>query len=306
MTILHWDAINPHTGTPYTFDDENLRWGDPSFALDPGDPGFVPYPNQIPTPIPKPNPRKNHTMKHEFYFPTNTAERVLWLENYRSKLSGHAPTLGLTPAECAASIADARWVIYVLGSWLPATRDYLAACTAAAAQVMLADDGSNTNPLQVLPLFVVPALPGVVGPDPAVVPVKMGAVSRIFRTVAQLKKASSYDAVHGQDLGIIGTEDSGPDFALLKPVLSVSILNGHVKIIWNWGGYTLWLDACEIQVDRGDGTGWQLLVIDTAPNHTDPAALPAALTKWKYRAIYNVDGHRVGLWSEEASLVVGG
>lgn len=43
MQTLHWDAINPYTGSPFTWDDPNLRWGDPSYYLEPGDPGFVPY-----------------------------------------------------------------------------------------------------------------------------------------------------------------------------------------------------------------------------------------------------------------------
>lgn len=43
MKPLLWDAINPFTGQPFTWGDPNLRWGDPSYYLEPGDPGFVPY-----------------------------------------------------------------------------------------------------------------------------------------------------------------------------------------------------------------------------------------------------------------------
>lgn len=43
MKPLLWDAINPFTGKPFTWDDPNLRWGSPSYYLEPGDPGFVPY-----------------------------------------------------------------------------------------------------------------------------------------------------------------------------------------------------------------------------------------------------------------------
>lgn len=48
MKPLHWDAINPFTGKPFTFDDPNLRWGDPAYYLEPGDPGFVPYDTPAP------------------------------------------------------------------------------------------------------------------------------------------------------------------------------------------------------------------------------------------------------------------
>lgn len=43
MKPLLWDAINPFTGQPFTWDDPNLRWGSPATYLEPGDPGFVPY-----------------------------------------------------------------------------------------------------------------------------------------------------------------------------------------------------------------------------------------------------------------------
>ena len=48
MKPLHWDAINPFTGKPFTFDDPNLRWSDPAYYLEPGDPGFVPYAQPAP------------------------------------------------------------------------------------------------------------------------------------------------------------------------------------------------------------------------------------------------------------------
>ncbi len=42
MKPLYWDAINPFTGKPFTYDDPNVRWGG---YLEPGDEGFVPYPD---------------------------------------------------------------------------------------------------------------------------------------------------------------------------------------------------------------------------------------------------------------------
>ncbi len=53
MKPLHFDAINPFTGKPFTFDDPNLFFGSPSFYLEPGDEGFVPYPDMIRPPKPK-------------------------------------------------------------------------------------------------------------------------------------------------------------------------------------------------------------------------------------------------------------
>lgn len=61
---------------------------------------------------------------------------------------------------------------------------------------------------------------------------------------------------------------------------------------------------CELQVDRG--TGWGPLAFDTTPNYTDNTPPPAALTKWKYRAIYHAGDVRVGVWSAEVSVTIGG
>ena len=75
VKTLHWDAINPITGTPFTWDDPNLRWGNPSYYLEPGDPGFVPYPVPVPKPPAKkkkPFRRKAASKKHEPTIPTTT------------------------------------------------------------------------------------------------------------------------------------------------------------------------------------------------------------------------------------------
>ena len=61
MKPLHWDAINPFTGSPFTWDDPNLRWGSPSYYLEPGDPGFVPYP----TPAPAPSAKKKKVFRRK-------------------------------------------------------------------------------------------------------------------------------------------------------------------------------------------------------------------------------------------------
>lgn len=60
MKPLLWDAINPITGTPFTWDDPNLRWGEPSYYLEPGDPGFVPYA----TPAPPARVKKKKPFRH--------------------------------------------------------------------------------------------------------------------------------------------------------------------------------------------------------------------------------------------------
>ena len=128
---------------------------------------------------------------------------------------------------------------------------------------------------------------------------------RIFGTIARIKGSGTYTEVIGTDLGVVGSQQTAPDFAMFQPAISAAVSGPNkVYIDWGWGGYAAFLDACEIQVDRGNG--WVLLTIDTTPGYTDSTAHPATLTRWKYRAIYHVDDAQAGLWSAEVSVTVGG
>lgn len=238
-------------------------------------------------------------MTHQAYYPTRAAEHILWLENFRNKLTGHAATLGITLPRCEGAIADARWVIYILGSWLPAVRDWQKGCTAAAEQSQFTDGTAALT----LPVFTPPALPAAAGGQPAVVARPGGAINRIFDIIAEIKEADGYTPAIGQDIGAIGAGKTPPDFATLQPLLKANVSGGKVEIDWSWQGNSQFLDQLEIQVDRG--TGWQILTFDSTPGYTDTTAHPATLTRWKYRAIYRVNDQQVGLWSAEVSVTVG-
>jgi len=233
-------------------------------------------------------------MKRQAYYPTNAPEQLVWLENFRNKLPGYVATIPLTAPQGAAGVADARSVIYVIGSWLPAVRDWTKSCTSASATVQ-SGDGSTAI---ALPVFNPPALPTGVALG------NNGALDRIFALIQTIKDSPGYTEAIGLDLGIVGSTQTAPDLATVQPTITATVNGPAVDIGWGWGGHSTFLDQCEIQVDRG--TGWALLTIDTTPNYTDTTAHPATLTKWKYRAIYRVGDSQVGLWSAEASVTVGG
>lgn len=299
MIPLTWNPIDPVTGLPLTWDNPNLRWGSPSVLLEPGDPGYLPPAYYSPG---KTKPK--HTMKHQRYYPTRTGAQLAWLENFRNKIRLHAATLSLDDAIALAVIADCRWLHYVLGTWLPATRAWAEACTAATRQA-----ATGTGGVLALPIFTPPPLPPAEpgapgGALPAVVPMAEGALTRIFDYIAELKEVNGCTDAMCQDLGIIGAEDGAPDLATLRPDISATLSGSQVQIAWGWGGYGKWLDLCELQVDRG--TGWQPLAFDTTPGCTDSAPQPATPAVWKYRAIYHANDARVGLWSNEVAVAVGG
>ncbi len=250
-------------------------------------------------PLSTSTPNNPKQMTRQAYYPSRAAEQIVWLENLRNKLAGHAPTLGITVAKCDAAIADARWIIYILGSWLPTVRDWQKACTAASEQAQFTNGAAALT----LPVFTPPALPGAAGGQPAVVARPGGAINRIFDLIAEIKEADGYTPAIGTDLGAIGSGKTPPDFATLQPVIKATVAGNKVELDWTWGGNSQFLDQLEIQVDRGNG--YQILTFDSTPGYTDTTPHPATLARWKYRAIYRVNDTQVGLWSAEVSVTVG-
>ena len=66
MKIIHYDD-----GT--CWDDPNARWGDPSYMLEPGDPGYTPP--ATPSNQPKPE-RKVRKVIRNSYFPSKLSDMV--------------------------------------------------------------------------------------------------------------------------------------------------------------------------------------------------------------------------------------
>jgi hypothetical protein len=286
MRPAYWNVNDPEMrwGNP------NLRWGSPSYILEPGDPGYVPPAN--PVSQTKPKAKK---MKHNTYYPTKLADQILWLVNFNAKLASHATALGLTTAQVTAILADCAWLIYVLQSWLTAVRNWAQSCTDAAN---LAQTG--TGGVQTLPVFVPPAVPT------GTAPVTLGALTRIFALVQQIKTGGKCTDDIATDLGIVGSVATPPDMSTMQPVITAKVNGSHVDLGWGWQGNSAYLDACEILVDRADGKGFVALVVDTTPNYTDTQAFPVAKAIWTYKAIYRVGDGQVGQWSQPVSVTVGG
>lgn len=85
----------------FHWDDPNLCWGDPSYLLEPGDPGYAPPPDSVS----EPNKRKKKLVKRNAYYPSRQADQVAWLINFKIKLPGHAAALGLSNDVVDATVA---------------------------------------------------------------------------------------------------------------------------------------------------------------------------------------------------------
>ncbi|HEY6169693.1 MAG TPA: hypothetical protein VI454_16765 [Verrucomicrobiae bacterium] len=275
----------------FHFDDPNIYWGDPAYQLEPGDPGYIPPPQPTPQ-----TPTKIKRMKRNTYFPSRAADQLVWLVNFCNKIAGHAAALGLTTQQVNDAKADCNWLVYVLQSWLGAVRAWALACTDAATE---AQTGDGTA-LMALPVFTVPALPT------GVAPTNTGALNRIFALVQTIKDSGKATETIQTDLGIIGSEMTGPDMDTIQPSFKARVTAAGVDLPWTWNGHAAFLDMIEFQVDRSDGKGYVPLCSDTTPGYTDTFPKPATPTKWTYRAIFRVGDHQVGQWSNPVSVLVGG
>jgi hypothetical protein len=286
MIPFVWNGINPQTGLPFAWNTPNLTWAG---LLEPGDPGYVPVPSLIQTL----KPRK-HTMPKSDFLATDDNGKATQFVLFRDNVGQFLATLGIlaTDPDIVQQAADAarfRAIVDFCNNMQNAAQGW-------TAEKNYERDGGATAPSG----QVVPVLPAGF---PAAVPA--GIVARFRALVKRLKAIASCTPTIRQALGIEGTEQTGPDMAILQAILTLSIIGNAVLIGWGWQGFSAFLDMLEIQVDRGDGKGWVFLTYDTTPNYTDTFPLPATPAKWKYRAIYRVGDAQVGVWSDTKEIMVG-
>jgi hypothetical protein len=229
-------------------------------------------------------------MPKSHYLPNDDNGKAAWLNNLSGKLPTYQAALGLTAADVASVTADAAFFTYALN----AQNEVAAYSQQWTAYKNSARSGSGSA------LGLAPVAPNLGIAPTEVAP---GIFGRATALVARIKTAPGYTDSIGQALQIIGA-DNPVDPTTLKPVLDVELDAGEVDISWTKQG----MDGLEIQVDRGDGKGFIFLAIDTIPNYTDTAPMPAAgqSALWKYKAIYLQADQRVGQWSDVVSIPVAG
>lgn len=227
-------------------------------------------------------------MPKSHYLPNDDNGKAAWLNNLSAKLPAYQAALGLTAADAASVTADAAFFAYALNAQIQ---------VAAYSQQWTAYKNSARNGSG-------PALGlAPVAPNPGNAPAEVapGIFGRATALVARIKTAPGYTESIGQALQIIGA-DQTVDVNSMKPVLTAELDAGQVVIGWTKQG----MDGIEIQADRG--TGFVFLAIDTIPDYTDTAPMPAAgqSALWKYKAIYLQADQRAGQWSDVVSIPVAG
>jgi len=222
------------------------------------------------------------------YLPKTDTGKAQFLANFAAKLPGYQATFTLTAVQ-VSDAADAsayfQWTLTAQNIYGTRAQDW------TAFKNELRDGplgGSLTPPL---------------APVLAAVPDAPTFGNGIFKWVADLvgviKRHANYTTAIGEDLGIIGGEQTfNPQEG--KPTLQLSVINNNqIRVAWRKGNY----QGVYIEVDRG--TGWIFLATDSVPDYIDTHALPASPTAWKYRAVYRLDDINVGQWSDVAQITVG-
>jgi hypothetical protein len=231
-------------------------------------------------------------MKRQNYYPSRIAHQAEWLENFRLKLGGYEAVLELEAAVVTAAIADARWLVHVLLSWLNAARAFAPACTEAVEDALT---GTGNDPF-ILPVFTPPALPA------GVVPVNPGALNRIFALVQIIKNKAGYTDSIGDDLKIVGAEDAS-DHPTPKVFLSLEHGDAGPFVRIRFFKYTHM--GVVIESRRGAGA-WEFLAIDTESPYDDLRALLVAgqTEAREYRLRYWDKGAANGEWTDIAKITV--
>ena len=242
---------------------------------------------------PKPKSTTDSTsMKRQDYYPTRIAAQATWLDNYATKLASHASALGLVAAEVTASVNDARYARYVLGSWLSAVRAFTPSTTDAVDDVLT---GTGTTAM-VLPVFTSPLLPE------GVTPALPGTLTRIFALVAKLKLAPGYTEAIGTDLGVVGTPSADKQMPKFLTELVQGATCQCVKITFYKYGHM----GVYIESRRGSTGTWEFLAIDTESPYLDerPLATAGAPEVREYRLRFWDKGTPNGDWTPHTKLTV--
>ena len=225
------------------------------------------------------------------YTPTTDAGKVIFLNNLSVKAPNHAVTLDISPATLTSLQNDAAMFSYTIAAQ-EAEKTYKQELSAYKNVLRDGPGGGPMPPFPVQPILAAP--PTAVHKD---------IFRRVGKEVAQFKVHNNYEESIGEDLGIVGDEET-INIHNLKPVLKSRLEDGHPVIIWQKGV----ADSIDIYVDRKDGAGFVFLAKDSYPDYTDTFPLPAGVESavWDYRAIYNIEDDHVGHLSDPITVTVSG
>lgn len=224
------------------------------------------------------------------FIPQSDADKGIWLNNFTSKLSVHATTLNVTPAELTSVQKDNTMFQYII-NLMETYRQNLSNLTGYKNMLKRAVGTQHIGALPVLPTL--PAAPATV-PE--------GIFERITQLIARFKNTTGYTDNIGSDLGVIVPAAEEIDVATLQPDLTVKLNVGRPHIKWKKG----YSDALDLYVDRDDNLGFVLVGRLLKNEYIDIASLAAGkiFDEWSYKGVYVISDTQVGLFSKVTPVLL--
>jgi hypothetical protein len=221
------------------------------------------------------------------YIPNGDNDRLLWLNNFNTKLPSYAVAVGILPADVTSVAHDTAMYSYMVNTYKQTVQNLVA----YKQQLKHQQNGAG-------PLGAIPTLP-TLGAAPTAV--AAGAFDRVSKLVARIKASANYTDSIGKDLGIIATVPV-IDVNAMQPNIKVNLDAGCPHIKWTKGN----ADALDLYVDREDGAGFVPIGRFITPDYIDTTNLAGTLVlaQWHYKGMYVIGNNPVGLHSAAESIIV--
>ncbi len=283
MKPVHWGE--------FTWDDPNIRWGNPSYRLEPGDPGYVP-----PFIIRK---KTKHPMKRQPYMPNDDAGILAMLVALDTNLPGALATKYDVDAAQLLRLRHGRHAFGWFLDAMPIARQWSQSLTEA-------HDGMTTaEPAAPAPLPGLPVLPPAPTFDtpPVTALVEPGFFDFLGRLVQQIKNHDAFEDADGILLKILGAEVPAPDPQIV-PEIKVKLGAGGCPVIsvkkTPFEGYTVWA-----------GKGAEALAKIGFSTTRDyeielPMPAPGQAEVWRTQVQYHYKGEPFGQKSQVTEISVRG
>ncbi len=225
---------------------------------------------------------------YNYYLPRADADRVIWLNNFSSKIGNYLTKYGITAAEKTDIVNFALDFAF---------RVSLTAQMKKALGGVVEWKNALRDGIPAGGVITVPVMPSLTGAPTAVAP---GGFDRVADVVKKIKDNNVYVAADGRDLGIEGTTAQRPDLNSLKPDIVLKTgTAGRPAFGWKLN------DMDGVNVYKDDGTGYRFYAHDKHPDYEDKAPLPANPTRIRYKFIYTLGDEEVGQFSDPITVTVG-
>ena len=224
-------------------------------------------------------------MKKSYFLPSGNAQRGIWLNNFKNKLTvALIAKLGLSKEETDALTADTLSFSYCL-LLTEAAKTFEHQCVTYQLAMR---NGPQEATVIAVPIF---SVSGVV-PDA----VTAGIFNRVSKLVKKIKASANYTNDIGKALGIIGSEmeaKSATDGVM--PILSAKVLEGEVQIKYTRGKN----DGIRLECRRGAETEFTLVEKINKTVYLDkrPNLIVGKPEKREYRGWFFIGDDGVGVMS---------